>query len=144
VAREFYATERIDGADIVIANAYSKGNEAFVAAPLGASLLGDDGGDLVVIANAPDGQVTHYIMRSFGKEVGGRLWRPPSRLPRRVRRLIVFSPYIEKAGVDLIGPRDLIIWAKTWDEVLEVLKTDHLGEARVAVIPDATVQYFPA
>ena len=144
VAKEFYATERIEGADIVVANAYSKANEALLAVPLGAQLLGEAGGDLVVIANTPEGQVTHYIMRSFGKKIGGRLWRPRSRLPRGVKRLIVLSPYIDKAGADWLGPPECIIWAKTWDEVLDELKAAHGGESRVAVIPDATVQYFPA
>ena len=144
VAREFYATERIDGADIVIANTYSKANEATLAVPLGARLLAEDGGDLVVIANTPEGQVTHYMMRSFGKKFGGRLWRPPNRFPRGVKRLIVFTPYIDKAGADWIGPPEAIIWVKTWDEVLEQLGTAYPGKARVTVIPDATVQYFPA
>ncbi|MFC2039478.1 lactate racemase domain-containing protein [Chloroflexota bacterium] len=144
VAKEFYATERIDGADIVVSNAYAKANEALLAVPIGAGLLSEGGGDLVVIAHTPEGQVTHYLMRSFGKNLGGHMWRPRSHLPRGVNRLIVLSPYIDKAGADWIGPPERIIWAKTWNEVLEQLKAAHRGRPRVAVIPDATVQYFPA
>ncbi len=144
VAKEFFATDSLDGVDIVIANAYAKANEATLVAPVGASLLGKDGGDLVIIANTPEGQVTHYIMRSFGKSISGRLWRPWSRLPRGVKRLFVLAPYIDKAGADWLAPPESIIWTRTWDEVMEQLKTAYPDKAKVAVIPDATVQYFPA
>jgi len=143
-AREVYATERPEEVDIVIANTYAKANEAMLALPVGAGLLSEDGGDLVAIANTPEGQVTHYIMRSFGKTISGRLWQPRTRLPRRVKRLFVLTPYIDRAGADWIAPLEAIIWVKSWDEVLAQLKADYPGEVKVAVIPDATVQYFPA
>jgi len=144
VAREFYATEPVDGADIVIANAYSKANEAGLAIPVGARLIRENGGDLVILANTPEGQVTHYVMRSFGKSIGGRLWQPRSRLPSRVNRLMVFTPHIDRAGADWLAPPEAIIWLKTWDDVLKKLKMAYPGAARVVVIPDATVQYFPS
>ncbi|GAI30212.1 unnamed protein product, partial [marine sediment metagenome] len=34
-------------------------------------------------------------------------------------------------------------WAKTWAEVIHELKNIYGDTAKVAVIPDATVQYFP-
>ena len=42
-----------------------------------------------------------------------------------------------------MAPYDQINWAKSWPEVLEMLKKKHGDRAKVAVIPDATLQYFP-
>ena len=97
---------------------------------------------MVLIANAPEGQVTHYIAGSFGKKTGGRLWLPRTSLPPNVKRLIVFTPYIDRAGGDWLAIPESIVWAKTWPEVLERLTETHGEKARVAVVPDATMQYF--
>ncbi len=142
LAREVYATPRPAGVEIAVVNAYSKASEANLTVPLGTQALGEEGGDLVVIANAPEGQVTHYVYRSFGKEVGGRLWRRRSSLSPKVKRLIIYAPYMDRTAADWIAPPESIIWAKTWVEVLEVLREAHRGSARVAVVPDATIQYF--
>ncbi len=53
------------------------------------------------------------------------------------------APYSDKVGGDWIAPYNLINWARTWPEVIEELKSKYGGKANVAVIPDATVQYFP-
>jgi nickel-dependent lactate racemase len=142
LAKEVYATPKIEGMDVVIANAYSKGNEAMLAVPIAAELLKESGGDVVLIVNTPEGQITHYIMRSFGKRISGRLWRPRTRLPRKVKRLFVLAPYKDKAGADWIAPLDSIVWAKTWDEVLAELRIAYAAGAKAAVIPDATIQYL--
>lgn len=142
-AKEVYATDRVGGANVVVANVYAKVNEAWLALAAGSQLLDDAGGDLVVIANSPEGQITHYLLRSFGKSVGGRLWHPRSRLPRKVKRLIIMAPYRDRTAADVLGPQEAIIWAKTWDEVIEQIRAGHNGDVRIAVIPDATIQYFP-
>ncbi|MFC1874442.1 lactate racemase domain-containing protein [Chloroflexota bacterium] len=143
-ARNFFATELPEGADIVIANTYSKANEAMLGVPVGAGLLSKNGGDLVLITNTPEGQVLHYLLRTFGKTISGRLWRPKTRLPRGVKRLIIFAPYIDKAGADWIAPPECITWAQTWDAVVAELQVDYPAGAKVAVIPDGTAQYFPS
>ena len=142
LAREVYATQPIEGQDIAVLNTYSKGSEAFLALPLSSRLLQGGAGDLVLIANAPEGQVTHYLAGSFGKKTGGRLWLPRASLPPNVKRLIVFTTYIDKAGGDWLAIPESIVWAKTWPEVLELLTETHGDSARVAVVPDATMQYF--
>jgi len=142
LAREVYATQPIEGQDIAVLNTYSKGSEAFLALPLSSRLLQGGAGDLVLIANAPEGQVTHYLAGSFGKKTGGRLWLPRASLPPNVKRLIVFTTYIDKAGGDWLAIPESIVWAKTWPEVLERLTKTHGDSARVAIVPDATMQYF--
>ncbi len=142
LAREVYATQPVEGQDIAVLNTYSKGSEAFLALPLSSRLLQGGAGDLVLIANAPEGQVTHYLAGGFGKKTGGRFWFPRTSMPPNVKRLIVFTGYIDIAGGDWLAARESIVWAKTWPEVLELLTQTHGDSARVAVVPDATMQYF--
>jgi nickel-dependent lactate racemase len=141
-AREHYATRYEGKADIVIANAYSKINEAFISIAVGAPLLREDGGVLVVVSNNPWGEVPHYLLRSFGKGIGGRLWRPPS-LPANVKRLFLFMPQMDRTSADWMAPAGSITWLRTWEETVAELEREYPGHPRVAVIPDATIQYFP-
>lgn len=143
LARETYATQPVKDPDIVILNAYCKASESVLAVPILAGLLSlDHQATVVLIANAPEGQVIHYLVRSFGKRVGGRLWNPPTAPPPNFKMFIVCTPYIDLAGADWLASPESIVWAKTWDEVLEKLKETHGETAKVAVIPDATLQYI--
>jgi len=142
LAAEVYATTPLEGQDIAVMNTYAKANEAFLALPLSMVLLRNGGGDLVLIANAPEGLVTHYLAGGFGTQTGGRFWFPRSEPPPNVRRIIIFTPHIDRAGANWMGPPESIFWAKTWPEVLELLAEKHGDTAKVAVVPDATLQYF--
>jgi len=142
LARKVYATEPLEAPDIVVLNTYCKASEAVLAIPLLGGLLGEGQGDLVLIANAPEGQVPHYLVRSFGKKLGGRLWNAPPGPLHNINTFIVFTPYIDIAGADWLASPDSIVWAKTWPEVLERLIEAYGKSAKVAVVPDATMQYF--
>ena len=143
LGRKVYSTETPKSADIVVANCYSKANEVVLAVSTANKLLKEKGGDLIVIGNIPEGQICHYADRSFGKAMGGELWGPIEKLPDRAKRMIALGPYIDKAGLDWIGPPDLITIASSWSEILDMLKKSYGDKARVTVIPDATLQYFP-
>ena len=143
MARKVYATEAPSKADVVVANAYTKANEAALVVSLGSKMLKEEGGDLVVIGNIPEGQICHYLVRSFGKKMGGGLWGPLTKLPSRTKRMIALGPYIDKAGLDWVGPLDKTIIANSWVEILDMLKKSYGNKARVVVIPDGTLQYFP-
>ena len=144
LARKVYATEPAETPDIVVLNTYCKANEAVLAIPLLGSLLRGGQGDLVLIANAPEGQVPHYLVRSFGKNLGGRLWNRPTGPLHNINTFIVLTPYIDIAGADWLAPPEYIVWTKTWPEVLERLSKDHgkRAKVKVAVVPDGTMQYF--
>jgi nickel-dependent lactate racemase len=144
LAQEVYATRPAESPDIVVLNTYCKASEVVLAVPLLPQLLGDRRADVVLIANAPEGQVTHYVARSFGRNVGGRLWLPRTSLPPNVDRLILLTGYGELAGADWLAPLESIIWARSWPEALDRLRELHGESATVAVVPDATMQYFPA
>ncbi len=142
LAWEVYATQPVEGQDIAVMNTYAKANEAFLALPLSSQLLRGGAGDLVLIANAPEGQVTHYLAGAFGRKTGGRFWFPRTTLPPNITRLIIFTPYIDIAGSSWVATPESVVWAKTWPEVLERLSETHGERARVAVVPDATMQFF--
>lgn len=143
LARQHYATDMVSDADIVVANCYSKANEMVLAPGIASPLLSKKGGDMVLIVVTPEGQINHYWTRSFGKVFGGRGWSRKTGLPPNTERLTVMAPYSDRVGGDWIAPYNLINWAKTWPEVIEQLKSRYGDKAKVAVIPDATIQYFP-
>lgn len=143
MAKEVYATAPVAGADVVIANAYGKGNEAMIAARV--PNVGVDGDkDEVVIVNCPQGQVVHYLLGDFGSRALGSLARPRA-MPPGVRRMIVFNPYPEKSSEQFYpAPEQGAYFVSTWEEVLDLLTRWHPNGARVAVYPDLTTQYLTA
>ena len=148
LAKEHYATDMVSDVDIVVANCYFKANEMPLAPPVASPLLSQKGGDMVLIAVTPEGQITHYLERSFGKKFGGRGWLAAGAgacksLPRNTKRLTIMMPHSDKVGGDWLAPYDLINWKRTWTEIIQELKSTYGVKARVAVIPDATIQYFP-
>lgn len=143
VAKEHYAANFVGDCDIVIANCYFKANEVTLAPRLASPLLKSSGGDMVFIAITPEGQMTHYLGRTFGENMGGRTWFSRSTLPPNTSRLTVMSPYPDKVGSDWTAEYHLVNHARTWAEVRTMLENTYGRKAKVAVIPDATSQYFP-
>ncbi|MFH1652159.1 MAG: lactate racemase domain-containing protein [Chloroflexota bacterium] len=143
LARKVYTTPPPPEADIVVSNAYAKATEASLAVQTGYKLLKKEGGTLVIIANTPDGQSVHYLSRSFGKSIGGRLWGPMDFLPPRTKRMIALGPYIDRTGLDWMGDAERVTIAGSWAEIIGILKAEAEGRPRVVVVPDATLQYFP-
>jgi nickel-dependent lactate racemase len=141
LAKEVYATVPAKNVDIAVVNAYSKPNECAIAPFVGIPSLKQGGGDLVIIANEPAGQVVHYLFGEFGRCGEGGL-KLPQPLPTKVRRFIVLSPFKDSVGACFFGKIPSILWAKTWEEVVDLLKAGWGNKANVAVYPDGTAQYF--
>jgi len=135
-----YATKPVPGADVVVVNAYSKGNEAIVGLLIGIPMLIEKGGDMVLIMDCPAGQVVHYLLGSFGRSTRGRLFNAVNFQLPWLKKLVVLSPQFEKSMADWLAIPDTI-WVKTWPEVIDVLTHDFPSGARVAVVPDGTIQY---
>jgi len=136
-----HATEAPREMDIVVVNAYARANEPHIAMWAAYTSVKEDG-TIVLIPNAPDGEINHWIFGRHGKWHGGRLWGPRPRRPlQRGRRLIIYSPYRERTLEMKFGLPEQVTWVKTWVEVLEELRNDYPGRARVAVYPDATLGY---
>jgi len=141
LAERHYFSPAPDSPDVVVANCNAKVNETVVGTALAESLLAESGGTIVMITNNPSGEVCHYLRRSFGNHIGGRLWRASSLSPK-VKKFILLMPYKNKVSIDWFAPPESITWAKNWEDVSAILKDDHPDGAKVAVIPDATIQFF--
>ncbi len=141
-ATSHYCTPKTKGENIVIANTFAKANEAIMIG-LGTafSAISPRGGDVILIANAPDGQVTHYLMGTFGKATGGVL-RLQARVPRYVNHVIIYSEYPDVAGRGYVEESDKVLFMSDWDVVLQALQEFRGAEAKVAVYPSADIQYF--
>lgn len=140
VAQQIYQSELHRDQDIVVTNAHLKANEGDIAMLLGFKSLRKTGGICVLLMNAPKGQMTHYLMRSFGKYTGGRQWVTRSRLPEETE-LIVLSEYKDRTSFDSFDSQERIVWKSSWKDVLIHLKSRFPGRAKVAVYPDGTIQY---
>jgi nickel-dependent lactate racemase len=141
LAKEVYVTTPARDMDIVVVNAFSKPNECAIAPFIGIPSLKEEGGDLVIISNEPAGQMVHYLFGEFGKCGEGRL-QLPQPLPTKVKRFIVLSPFKDDVGAHFFGKIPSILWVKTWEEVLNLLKAEWGNKANVAVYPDGTIQYL--
>jgi nickel-dependent lactate racemase len=142
LAKEVYATVQAKDMDIVVVNAFAKSNECAIAPFIAMPSIKKEGGDLVIIANEPSGQVVHYLFGEFGKSNDGALL-PPQPAPPNIKRCIILSPIKDIVGASMFKGLPPFIWVKEWEEVRNLLVTEWGEKADVAVYPDATVQYFP-
>ena len=145
-AVDHYAMPAAAGFDIVVCNTYAKASESVIALILGLRVMKPGEGTVALISDAPEGQVPHYVFRSWGSDYGGRhhTSRGPGFIPRLMKKLIVMAPYPDRTSLDMICHNDDGEFVKTWPEVLEILEKDFPGEAKVAVIQDGTMQYMKA
>jgi nickel-dependent lactate racemase len=139
-AKAHYLTPAATDKDIVIANSYAKANEAVSGLLIAFPSVSKSGGDVVLIANAPEGQATHYLMGPFGNNIGGKL-QLQLKVPQNLNRLVIFNEYPELAGRRYIENTDKVIMLDKWDDVLALLKESRGGRAKVAVYPNADIQY---
>ena len=138
-AQKHYITPSAKNKDIVVANTFAKANEA-VSGLLVALPSVKKGGDVVLIANAPEGQMTHYLMGPFGNEIGGKL-QLQMKIHENVKRLIMFSEYPELASKNYIEDSDKVVMAHAWKDVLKLLKDGRGPGTKVGIYPNADMQY---
>jgi len=141
VAAQVYATKPAKNVDIVVANAYPDEPQMGRACWFVPMSL-KEGGDVVLINHSPEGQNLHQLSSRFGTAYGGRMYNP-SRLNRnldKAKRIFVMSPIMSKYDRDDIGPKDKVVWCKTWGEVLAELGNIHGAGTKVAVYPYAPLQ----
>jgi nickel-dependent lactate racemase len=125
---------------VIIANAFAKPNEIPIAVRVGSMGLERSGGTVVVIANAPEGQVVHYLLGRFGREYGGRQYSLKP-IPDHVR-LVVQAAHGDKTIADWFPNPEVVTHTRTWAETLGLLRSIHGPGSRVGIIPNATMAYY--
>jgi len=139
-AQKHYLTPSAEDCDIVIANTFAKANEAVSGLLVAFPSVRKEGGDVVLIANAPEGQMTHYLMGPFGNEIGGKL-QLRMKPPPNVKRLILFSEYHELSSREFIEDTGQVVMVHDWTQVMKLLAENHGPGTKVAVYPNADIQY---
>jgi nickel-dependent lactate racemase len=139
-AKTHYRTLKVLDKDIVIANNYAKSNEAIIGLTAAFPMVSKKGGDIVLIANAPEGQATHYLASPFGRTTFAAQ-HPHIKIPPCVNKVIFFTEY-PHPGSSWFEENEKIVYLSRWDDVLEALRKVHGPDTTVAVIPDATNQFF--
>jgi hypothetical protein len=135
-----YVTPQADDCDIVIANTFAKANEGEGGTITGFPSLTAGGGDLVLVSNAPEGHVTHYLLGTWGSVSPGE-FRLLVQLPPQVRRLIVFNQYPDLTAAAYFAPAEKVLMVDRWEEVLRLLGERYGDRAKVAVYTSAEIQY---
>jgi nickel-dependent lactate racemase len=139
-AKAHYLTPKVNGKDIVIANTFAKSNEAWIGLGVAYTGVKAEGGDVVIIGNNPEGQVTHYLLGPFGETIWGPL-RRERKIPQKVNRLIVYTEYADLASRTWFGHPNRTLFLNKWSDVLHALQEAHGKEAKVVVYPNAEIQY---
>lgn len=137
------ATEFARDADIVVVNSYPKGAQLHEHFGWGGRGL-KDGGSIVVINQNPMGEyVWHYLDEvntyhgeSFFKQRASRKPRFP-----QASQVLLYSQYLQRRELDSPHFPPEAIGFGTWQEVIDRLKQQHRGDARVAVYPYAGMQH---
>ncbi len=136
-AKKHYLTRNMpEDVDVIVANTYAKANEATLALSNWKHRMKKNG-IMVIIAQAPEGQVTHYLYGKFGK----RQVAPGGSLSREIefKKLIIYSEYRTPDPLLPITGSEMI-WIRTWKEVIEEVKSSFDHEPKVAVLPNAEIQ----
>jgi nickel-dependent lactate racemase len=141
-AEKMYGVPRPVNPSVVIANANSKPGYATMALSLGLSALAEEGGDVVLVNFAVEGQSVHFLRGDFGDAAPSRIpvAAPPDKRP--YGKTIYFSPYGDYNSISNLHIQpDRYVWARTWEEVMNHLRSHGPG-TRAAVLTDACMMFF--
>ena len=140
-AKSHYIATNTRDNDIVIANAYIKASEPIIAWTAVQPAVSRQGGDVVIIANSPSGEVVHYLFDHFGKTIGGTVIRPQI-IPSHINNLIIYTEYPELRMLNHFPNREKVVLTSDWSHVIKTLEKSHGIGAKVAVYPSADIHYF--
>jgi lactate racemase len=140
-AASHYRTQAPEKADVVFTNAYSKANEATIALAIGEALLKDEGGYIVLLCDIDGGQVVHYLLGRFGKDLWGRLAWGERKHSEKVKKIFIYARHRDVANESWFGSREIVSWHKDMGEIVQVLGNIY-GDRKLdaMIIPDGTIQ----
>lgn len=139
-AVDHYATKPSLNNDVAVVNAYGKANEMAISALLGMSSINFAKGIIVFAYNAPEGQITHYLLRSFGTKYGGRQYEYKENFIDTIK-IIVMTEYLERTSTDWFVDPKAVTFTHTWDETFNIISETFPNGGKSVIIPDATMQY---
>jgi nickel-dependent lactate racemase len=142
--KEHYGVLHNSGYDIAVCNSYAKANESAIAMGLALGLMKPKEGTCVLISDAPEGQVTHYVFGPWGTDYGGRQFSGTLRdnIERFMRKLVVMAPQPSPASLGWFAREDNSTVVKTWPDVMSIIEKDYPEKPKVAVVQDGTMQYL--
>ncbi|HVN23715.1 MAG TPA: lactate racemase domain-containing protein [Syntrophorhabdales bacterium] len=130
-------------ADILFVNTFAKGNEATIGLSQASALLKEEGGYVVLLADVSRGQVVHYLLGRFGRDLWGRLGRGERMKEKNVRKIFVVSRHKDVASTYWFGKKEDVFWCRDAAEVVRILDEEYKKKTPdVHVIPDGTLQVF--
>ena len=62
--------------------------------------------------------------------------------PPNVNTLIVYSEYPDRASLNYLEDMDKVVLMHDWQDVLKLLQESHGAGTKVAVYPNADIQYW--
>ena len=127
----------------MIANSFAKVAECESGLEIAFPSVRKEGGDVVLIGNAPDGHVTHYLAGPWGKINCSKL-KMQCGLAPNVNRLIIYSEYPDLTIYGYFANPENVLVLSKWDDVLNELARSRDGTIKVAVYPNADIQYYSA
>jgi nickel-dependent lactate racemase len=139
-AQSHYDTPQAVNKDIVIANSFAKAAESESGLEIAFPSVKKEGGEVVLIANAPEGHVSHYLGSPWGKSTKGK-FQVQCALAPNIKRLIIYSEYPDLTIYGYFAHPERVALMSSWDEVVQALQKAHPGKAEVAVYPNADIQY---
>jgi nickel-dependent lactate racemase len=139
-AKNHYLAPPMSECDIVISNTFAKASESAIGLFAPIPMISSQGGDIVIIANSPEGQVTHYLVSLFGKTTYACQHKEIN-IPANINKIIIFTEYPHPAS-NCFEENPKIFYSNHWDDIIRSLRSVHASGTKVGVIPDATNQYF--
>jgi nickel-dependent lactate racemase len=142
-AREHYRVQDTRDNDIVIANAFNKATEAYLAGNSAFISVKRSGGTAVVIANAPQGRLVNNLLGAWGISSSGKMPFTAPAFPSWIEHFVYHTEYPEARNWYHWNEKDWhkVIQPSSWTEVIAKLIEWHGFKAKVAVFPDAATQY---
>ncbi|MCX6013142.1 MAG: lactate racemase domain-containing protein, partial [Chloroflexi bacterium] len=145
-AKKHYLAHMAEEKDIVLINTFIKVSEAAVVLRTGFSSVKQTGGDVVLFANAPAGQVSHYLIGVWGSNDKNRKYKLPVDvdIPQNINRLIRYNEYPDIPSMLRFKPREKHLNENKWEDILKILMKSYGKNTKVVVYPSADIQYVPA
>ncbi|MCR4394480.1 MAG: lactate racemase domain-containing protein [Dehalococcoidales bacterium] len=132
-----YLTNRLPEKDIIIAGAAVKVNEIEAGLDVACASV-KQGGSVVLVGNAPEGHIPHYLFGSWGTLAG----RAGHGSLQQVEHLYVMNEYPDLTVLDYFSAPEKVSIHTKWEEILEKLRKRYPAGAEVGVYPNADIQYF--